>query len=30
MFYREGTDCVAEIVRILHESMDVDSAMTRG
>ena len=30
IFYRDGADCVVEIVRILHESMDVDSAMTGG
>jgi len=30
IFYRGGSDCVVEIVRILHESMDVDSAMTGG
>ena len=30
IFYRNGTDCVVEIVRILHKNMDVDSAMTAG
>jgi len=30
IFYRDGTDCVVEIVRILHESMDVDSVLTGG
>lgn len=30
IFYRDGTDGVVEIVRILHESMDVDAALTSG
>ncbi len=27
IFYRDGVDCVIEIVRILHKSMDVSEAM---
>lgn len=30
IFYHDGADCVVEIIRILHESMDVDSAMIGG
>lgn len=28
VFYRTGTDCVVEIVRILHRNMDVESTLT--
>ena len=30
IFYRDGMDCMVEIVRILHESMDADAALTGG
>lgn len=30
IFYRNGTDCPVEIVRILHESMDVDLGLSGG
>ncbi len=30
IFYRNGTDCLVEIVRILHESMDVDLGLSGG
>jgi len=30
IFYRDGTDFVVEIVRILHDGMDVDVALTSG
>ena len=28
IFYRSATDCVIEIVRILHRSMDLETGMT--
>jgi len=28
IFYRSATDCMIEIVRVLHRSMDIETGMT--
>ncbi|MFZ5757127.1 MAG: type II toxin-antitoxin system RelE/ParE family toxin [Pseudomonadota bacterium] len=30
IFYRDGTDCMIEVVRILHKNMDVETELSGG